>query len=537
MPKIWLICFCIMLQLGLVSVSSAADTVPILCYHGVGKADADPYMVTKETLNNHFAYLREHGYHPISLQQYIAFARDGAALPDKPVMITFDDGYISFYKDVFPLLKQYNYPAMLSIVGFWMEYPPPEVGVVVNWNQLREMEASGLVTIASHSYKSHYFQRVNPQGDRGYVLADRAYGASGYETEENFQQRVADDLRQAQQQFERELGHKAAALVWPYGAYNAAGIAIAQKMGFQAAFTLGAGRNEAGLQGLWQARRALVVDKPDSAAFAAVLQTGSKEKKPVKVVSLTIDTIYEPDNLRTTDSNLQMIISRFKKNGVSTIYLQALSIDKTTEHLESAYFYTDALPVKADIFSHIAAKLRKEKFSVYAVMPSLSQKQITALYTDLATHTYVDGVFFQDDLYLTQQEDVESLTEQVMREFRKARPLTLFARAIPAETVVSAADGANTSQYYQRYLNLYDYCVITPPTDSGVWSGAAQQRLETFAAKALAEPAATGKVIFQLETFDFAKQTWHTSQEIKQKVHLLRGKGALYFYYYPDSQF
>ncbi|MBP1762967.1 MAG: Poly-beta,6-N-acetyl-D-glucosamine N-deacetylase PgaB [Firmicutes bacterium] len=554
MARVWLICFCLVLQLGSVSLAAANPTnVPILCYHDVGKTGNDMYTVTKETLEQHFAYLRQQGYHPISLQQYIAFARDGAPLPDKPVMITFDDGYISFYTDVFPLLQKYNYPAMLAIVGFWLEYPPPEVGPLANWQQLREMEASGLVAVASHSYKSHYFKRVNPQGDRGNALADREYGAAGYETEETFRQRVEDDLRQAQRQFERELGHKAAAMVWPYGAYTMAGIEMAQRNGFQAAFTLDVKPNVPGPTGLWQAYRAVVVDNPGTDRFPAFLRPDSLEKKPIKVVTLSIDTIYEPDNLRATDSNLQMVMKHFEKEKVSAVCLQAVSTDSANGRAESAYFPNRVLPVKADIFSHIAAKLRKAKFLVYAAIPNLSLQYlaeekpigvVAALYSDLAAYTYVDGVLFQDDLPLThyrrpetKADALDGLTEQIMREFRQARPITRFARTIPAEAVVNPIEGANAAKKYQRYLTLYDYTVITIPPAAGQQAGAMQQRLEIVTDKALKDPSAANKVIFQVETFDFERQKWHTEQEIKRQTDILRSKGGLYFSYYPDSLF
>src|SRR5208282_920800 len=118
--------------------ASAADTpaaVVVLCYHDVrndvgAKAvrssaqsggittsgirsalDPDQFTTSTRNLAAHFDWLMAHGYHVISLQQLID-ARSGlGTLPNKPVLLTFDDGLRSAYTAVFPLLKAFKYPA------------------------------------------------------------------------------------------------------------------------------------------------------------------------------------------------------------------------------------------------------------------------------------------------------------------------------------------------------------------------------------------------------------------------------------------
>lgn len=69
------------------------------------------------------AWLRDNGYQPISVQQ-ILDAHDGKiVLPEKAVLLTFDDGYSSFYTRVWPLLKAYNWPALWAPVGSWVDAP------------------------------------------------------------------------------------------------------------------------------------------------------------------------------------------------------------------------------------------------------------------------------------------------------------------------------------------------------------------------------------------------------------------------------
>lgn len=563
MVKKWFLYSTIVLQILFSSIALAAGgSVPIICYHDVGEGAKNEYTVSKETLRSHLSYLKTNGYNPISLQQYIAFTKDGAPLPDKPVMLTFDDGYVSFYKEVFPLLKEYNYPAMLAIVGSWMEYSPPDIGKLVSWQQLREMESSGLVSIASHSFQSHHFTAMNAQGDRGQSLSTRIYSNGRYEDAEDFKQRVTDDLKMSQQQFEKELGHKVAALVWPYGEYNLLDIDIARNEGFEAMFTLGDAMNVTGQKGLVEARRWIIMGNPSAAVFAAFVKERTQENKAMKGNFLEIDTLYDPSSLRATDNNLKLAIARFKKRGTNTVFLQAFSSESKGDKVPEVYFYTTAAPVKADIFSHLANGIRKEGLRVYAVMPSLVsqlkdgsdykgvtsfspvvQKKLIDLYSDLGSYAYADGVLFQNDPYRTNKEELLPETEDVLRgvtlqlikAVRTYRPYAFFAKDISAEQIVNK----NTQeQYYQNYrscLDTYDYTVITANVFSEKQSVSLLDWLGNLAQIALREPNAAKKVAFKLQTFDLDKKVWVKERDLKDEVDALRNKGAIHFMYYPEN--
>ncbi len=141
-----------------------------ICYHNVKKItqcdlDPDQYAISPENLLAHFEWLKAHNYHPVSLDDIIAANAGKKRLPEKPVLLTFDDGYLSFYTEIYPLLKLYNYPAVFAIVGSWLETPDNKKVQYGNkqiprkhflsWRQLREMQDSGLVEMASHSFNLH----------------------------------------------------------------------------------------------------------------------------------------------------------------------------------------------------------------------------------------------------------------------------------------------------------------------------------------------------------------------------------------------
>lgn len=91
----------------------------VLAYHDVEDEDPDQSYVSVRTdhLVEQFSWLRENGYTPVTVDQILAARNGGPDLPEQAVLLTFDDGYRSFYTRVFPILKAFNWPAVLAPVG------------------------------------------------------------------------------------------------------------------------------------------------------------------------------------------------------------------------------------------------------------------------------------------------------------------------------------------------------------------------------------------------------------------------------------
>ena len=97
-------------------------TVPILMYHSISKQATSrfrQFAVPPELFADHMLYLHENAYTSISVTQLVQALFSGdtpsCALPDRPVVITFDDGFADFYSEALPVLKQYNFMATLYI--------------------------------------------------------------------------------------------------------------------------------------------------------------------------------------------------------------------------------------------------------------------------------------------------------------------------------------------------------------------------------------------------------------------------------------
>ncbi|MGH6631081.1 MAG: polysaccharide deacetylase family protein, partial [Burkholderiales bacterium] len=169
--------------MGVTVIGAAAQSIEtslsyrVLCYHDVQedvRVNPDRYAVGSARLVTQFAWMKHNGYRVVSLDDVIAAREGRRALPAKAVVLTFDDGYRSVYTRVFPLLKLFNYPAIVALSGRWLDAAPGETvdydgkpmprERFLSWEQISEMADSGLVEFASHSYDLHRGVPANPQG-------------------------------------------------------------------------------------------------------------------------------------------------------------------------------------------------------------------------------------------------------------------------------------------------------------------------------------------------------------------------------------
>jgi len=188
---------------------TAARTLPILMYHHVvpDGSNCNDMTVTVSKLEKDIQWLNEHGYETILPRQLIA----GAPLPEKPILITFDDGYRSNYELAYPLFQQYDTKAVISIMVYMQEV---NASTFMSWDMCREMAASGLVEIGSHTYKLH-----NLDGRAGNFTPG---GINGIQRDPNesdaaFQTRVLDDLQLSHDLIEANVGQELTFFAYPFG--------------------------------------------------------------------------------------------------------------------------------------------------------------------------------------------------------------------------------------------------------------------------------------------------------------------------------
>ncbi|WP_255210795.1 poly-beta-1,6-N-acetyl-D-glucosamine N-deacetylase PgaB [Methylogaea oryzae] len=297
--------FCLALTAG--AVQAAEPTFLAINYHDIIDEEErvppfDRVAVSRDHFESHFAWLKQQGYRVVSVQDVLDAADGKRSLPAKAVLLTFDDGYQSFYTKVFPLLKKYNYPATVALIGTWMDrsVKPDMPGdkQILTWEQARELARSGLVEIASHSYGLHQGIPANPQGnEQGAAVARRYNKETGrYEDDEAYRKRIHDAMEQSADFIFQNVGVRPRVMVWPYGEYNEITLEAAKEAGMPITMGLKDGANT--LADLRAMKRLLIADDPNREQFAGIV-TGLRAALPQRVAHVDMDYIHDPDPAQT----------------------------------------------------------------------------------------------------------------------------------------------------------------------------------------------------------------------------------------------
>lgn len=446
-----------LLVLGIMS-SAAMAQVAVLCYHEVDRPN-DNFAVSNHQLDDELQWLKQDGWHFVSLDEYLAYTKGQLQLPDKSVMITFDDGYESFYSKVYPLLKKYKVPAMLAIVTSWTngEGKPTDVQDLATWDQLREMEQSQLVTVVSHTHALHKQQAIDPQGDRNGIAGNRLYLNNRYETDEEYRSRLNHDFQMTQTLFKEKLGHASRVVVWPYGIYSAESIKAALDSGMEGTFLLDGGINGTGRTAQLYAKRMIMSREVTPDHFKKLLTKDHDEwnDKPLRMAQVDIDNLYDADE-QQFQRNIDSTIQQLQANQINLVALQAFADPDGDGNVDDVYFHNSVIPVKHDVFNHVAGRMMQQMLNVVAWVPGLNYQglassdgnnmvqaqektkagwyhrlspfdakniqQITQLYRDLGNYTPVMGILFQDDLYLNDFEDMSAAGKSAYQQ-QTGRPL------------------------------------------------------------------------------------------------------------------
>lgn len=214
----------------------------VLMYHHIDP-NPDPLSqntITPEQFEEHMEYLAACDLSPISISQ-LCCALDGECdIPPGSVAITFDDGYESFYKYAYPVLKKLKLPATVFVITSSVGIVPPEGEIPhFGWDEMLEMYSSDLVEFGSHAYRAHCYIQGNSGGQTGPALTTRQYNASlgRIESDSEYIDRIKDDLSMSQLLLKTVLGKPVTTLAFPYGAYNSEVIQAAENAGFRYLFT------------------------------------------------------------------------------------------------------------------------------------------------------------------------------------------------------------------------------------------------------------------------------------------------------------
>lgn len=424
-----------------------------LAYHAIqdGVADQSFIAVRTDQLVAQLQWLRMNGYQAVSVDQILAAQKGGPELPPKAVLLTFDDGYKDFYTRVIPLLRSFQWPAVLAPVGSWMLTPasqpvifgdePAPREMFLNAQELGQVAKSPLVEIGAHTFASHKGSQGNPQGNLMPHMANHQYlpDQQRYETSQEFQQRVRDDVRAVTRTLFETTGRKPRVWVWPYGRASGEALQVIREEGYELFLTL-----EVGLADVQQPDNVprLLMTGRDNIESIAALMVDEAPSPNLRVAHIDLDYLYDADPAQQA-KNLDLLVQRIADMKINTVFLQAFSDPDGDGLVREVYFPNTVLPMRADLFNRVAWQLASRGgVRVYAWMPVLSlalddsyprvsrwnpadgqvavdpgqyqrlspfnarnRAAIGRLYEDLARHASFAGVLYHDDALLSDFED------------------------------------------------------------------------------------------------------------------------------------
>jgi len=207
------------------------ECLTVLVYHHIQQKVTSDVSCTPEQFGEHIEALIKAGFRPLTLAQTRLFLA-GTLSVDKPVLITFDDGYESLYRFAMPVARRLRVPMTVFMItsraGRRIQFAQ-----YLSERQIREMADSGYFDFGSHTHDLHTD-----------TLA--IYEAFSGHPENPVLHLLNRDLRISSSRLESILGSRPVAIAWPYGKFNPEFSAIARNSGFRMHFTSVHGYNEPG---------------------------------------------------------------------------------------------------------------------------------------------------------------------------------------------------------------------------------------------------------------------------------------------------
>lgn len=237
---------------------AGANGVPILAYHNFDPSVAGSMTMSTARFEEQLKWIKDNGYTVIPLKDLVAYLQGKkSSLPEKSVVITADDGRKSVYQYMLPLVKKYDVPVTLFV------YPSSisNASYAMTWDQLRELQKTGLFDVQGHTYWHPNFKQEK-----------KRLGTAEY------QKLVDAQLIKSKKVIDEKLGTDINLLAWPYGIYDEYLEHEANKDGYVMAFSID-GRLANKSENMMSQPRYMIVASQSMKAFADIVSGRDQGKK------------------------------------------------------------------------------------------------------------------------------------------------------------------------------------------------------------------------------------------------------------------
>ncbi len=201
--------------------------IPVLMYHKVSPnrgRKAEKLRVSPERFDWQMKYLFSHGYRTISASQLLDFCQGKGSLPERTIIISFDDGYEDNFTQAFPILEKYDFKAIIFLVSRWVgstsQWDKRESVPLLNWDEIREMSQAGF-EFGSHSCTHQLLPSLRPEEMR-------------------------QEIEQSKTVLEERLGKEAQFFSYPWGKFDEKVKDAVKSCGYRASFSTLPGKNGRG---------------------------------------------------------------------------------------------------------------------------------------------------------------------------------------------------------------------------------------------------------------------------------------------------
>ena len=199
---------------------TVSHDVPVLMWHNLAEESSGDMTISVDTFRAQIEALHEAGFKTVSLQQLYDYVHFGTELPEKPIVLTFDDGYFSNYEYAFPILQEYDMQATIFAIGVSVgkdTYKDTDHAMTPHFgaDEAREMVDSGLISVQSHTFDMHQWP---PFEDGNAQVRETLLPFDG-EADADYEAAVEADFAESRELLESITGQPVNALAFPEGAY------------------------------------------------------------------------------------------------------------------------------------------------------------------------------------------------------------------------------------------------------------------------------------------------------------------------------
>ncbi len=210
----------------------------VIMYHGfTNSANESTYVINAKKLEEDIIYLKEQGFSFITAKELIKFCDYGTPLPERCVMLTFDDGYLNNFLYAYPIIQKYDVKVTVSPIAYYADYHTKNSDTNpsyahMTWPQLKEMSDSDLVDIQNHSYNMHSLQN----GRKGSAKAV-------WESPRDYREAFLHDLFKAHKAIQDATGKEPIAYAYPFGSISFETRDLLKCCGYRVSFSCEEGFN------------------------------------------------------------------------------------------------------------------------------------------------------------------------------------------------------------------------------------------------------------------------------------------------------